>query len=193
MAPLWAFSFFIYTPKVNAKGNLTSLVDSPIIGAVVSMESMKDVKEEFFRLLKEAEDYLANNRGIEVNIKSTALENVILPELEKLPIKMLSSLNFDFRIPLNKFENGLELFAPFSISFSFTKQGIFSHLLKPVIISHIVLREKYYLVINAYFRKKSRAAFELALQDNNIKFNKYPNNRIEIYVPINVEVMEYVI
>jgi hypothetical protein len=164
------------------------------MGAVVNMENMKDVKEEFFRLLKEAQDYLATNRGIEVKIKSPILENVILSELEKLDKKMLSSLTFDFRIPLNKFENGLELFAPFTISFLFSKQGIFSHLLKPTIISHIVLREKYYLVLNAYFRKKSRAAFELALQDNNIKFNKYPDiNRLEIYVPVNVETIEYVI
>jgi hypothetical protein len=164
------------------------------MGAVVNMENMKDVKEEFFRLLKEAQDYLATNRGIEVKIKSPILENVILSELEKLDKKMLSSLTFDFRIPLNKLENGLELFAPFTISFLFSKQGIFSHLLKPTIISHIVLREKYYLVLNAYFRKKSRVAFELALQDNNIKFNKYPDiNRLEIYVPVNVETIEYVI
>jgi len=157
-----------------------------------TIESVKDVKKEFFRLLKEAQDYLATNRGIEVNIESTALENVILPALEKLDKKMLSSITFDFRVPLSKFESGLELFAPFTISFSFTKQGIFSHLLKPTIISHIILREKYYLVINAYFKKKSRAAFELALRDNNIKFDKYPN-KLEIYVPTNVEVMEYVI
>jgi len=157
------------------------------------MESMKDVKEEFFRLLKEAEDYLANNKGIEVKIESPILESVIFPALEKLNKKMLSRLTFDFRTPLNKFENGFELFAPFTISFSFTERGIFSHLLKPTTISRIVLREKYYLVIDAYFTKKSRAAFELALQDNNIKFNKYPNKRLEIYVPINVEVMEYVI
>ena len=158
-----------------------------------TIESMKDVEKEFFRLLKEALDYLAITKGLDVKIKSQALENVILPAFEKLDKKMLSSVNFDFRIPLKKFENGFELFAPFNISFSFTNRGIFSHLLKPTIISHIVLREKYYLVLNAYFRKKSRAAFELALQDNNIKFNKYPNNRLEIYIPVNVEVMEYVI
>jgi len=156
------------------------------------MENM-NIKEEFFRLLKEAQDYLATKRGIEVNIKSPILENVILPAIEKLDKKMLSSVTFDFRIPINRFENGFELFAPFTISFSFTKQGIFSHLLKPTIISHIVLREKYYLVINAYFKKKSRAAFELALQDNNIRFKKYENNRLEIFVPIDVEVIEYVI
>jgi hypothetical protein len=167
------------------------------MGAVVNMEStiesMKDVEKEFFRLLKEAEDYLANKRGFEVKIEFPILKNVIFPALEKLDKKMLSSITFDFRIPLSKFENGFELFAPFTISFLFNKQNIFSHLLKPTIISHIVLREKYYLVINAYFRKKSRAAFELALQDNNIKFHKYPNNRLEIYVPTNVKVMEYVI
>jgi hypothetical protein len=157
------------------------------------MDTMKNVKEEFFRLLKEAQDYLATNRGIEVNIEFPVLENVIFPALEKLDKKMLSSITFDFRIPLSKFENGFELFAPFTISFLFNKQNIFSHLLKPTIISHIVLREKYYLVINAYFRKKSKAAFELALQDNNIKFHKYPNNRLEIYVPANVRVVEYVI
>jgi hypothetical protein len=167
------------------------------MGAVVNMEStiesMKDVEKEFFRLLKEAQDYLVANRGIEVNIESPVLENVIFPALEKLNKKMLSSITFDFRIPIGKSKDDFELFAPFTISFSFTDRGIFSHLLKPTIISHIVLREKYYLVINAYFRKKSRAAFELALQDNNIKFHKYPNNRLEIYVPTNVRVMEYVI
>ena len=163
------------------------------MGVMASMESMKDVKKEFFRLLKEAQDYLATNRGIEVNIESTALENVILPALEKLDKKMLSSITFDFRIPLNRFENSFELFAPFTISFFVTNKGIFSRLLKPTIISHIILREKCYLVINAYFKKKSRAAFELALQDNNIKFNKYDNNRIEIFVPVNVKVVEYVI
>jgi hypothetical protein len=158
-----------------------------------TIESIKDVEKEFFRLLKEAQDYLATNKGIEVNIESTALEDVILPALKKLDKKMISSVTFDFRIPLNKFDNGFELFAPFTISFSFTKQGIFSHLLKPVIISHIILKEKYYLVINTYFKKKSRVAFELALQDNNIKFNKYDNGRLEIFIPVNVEVMEYVI
>jgi hypothetical protein len=168
------------------------------MGAVVKMENtienMKDVEKEFFRLLKEAQDYLATNRGIEVNIESPILKNVIFPALEKLDKKVLSSITFDFRIPLNKFENGFELFAPFNVSFFFTNRGIFSHLLKPTIISHIVLREKYYLVINAYFRKKSREAFELALQDNNIKFKKYPNiNRLEIFVPVDVEVVEYVI
>ncbi len=157
------------------------------------MENTKvNIKEEFFRLLEEAKTYLAVNRGIEVNIDTSILENVILPAFEKLPKKMLSHISFDFRVPI-KFENGYDLYAPFTISFSFTKQGTFSHLLKPTIISHIVLREKYYLVINAYFTKKSRAAFELALQDNNIRFNKYENNRLEIFVPINVEVMEYVI
>jgi hypothetical protein len=97
------------------------------MGAVVNMENMKDVKEEFFRLLKEAQDYLATNRGIEVKIKSPILENVILSELEKLDKKMLSSLTFDFRIPLNKLENGLELFAPFTISFLFSKARTYFH------------------------------------------------------------------
>lgn len=154
---------------------------------------MENMKEEFFRLLDEAQDYLATTRGIEVKIDSPILVNVILPELEKLDRK-LSNVTFDFRIPLNKFEKGFELFAPFTISFYFNKQDAFSHLLKPTIISHIVLREKYYLVINTYFRKKSKAAFELALEDNGIKFKQYPGaERLEIFVPINVEVIEYVI
>jgi hypothetical protein len=154
---------------------------------------MENIKEEFFRLLEEAETYLAVTRNLKVDIESPILENVIFPELEKLDKKILNSIYFEFRIPLNRFQNGLELFAPFTISFSFTDKGTFSHLLKPALLCHISLKEKYYLVINTYFKKKSRAAFELALQDNNIKFHKYPNNRLEIYVPTNVEVMEYVI
>jgi hypothetical protein len=157
------------------------------------MENM-NLKEEFFRLLEEAKNYFASTKGIEINIDTSVLDNVIFPAFEKLERKIIHSVYLHFRIPLGKFENNLELFTTFDISFSFTEKGTFSHLLKPTIISPMILREPFYLVINAYFRKKSRAAFELALQDNNIKFNKYENNkRLEIFVPVNVEVMEYVI
>lgn len=151
------------------------------------------MKEEFSRLLEEAKNYFASTKGIEINIDTTTIDNVIFPAFEKLEKKMLNSVYFHFRIPLDRFERGFELFTTFDISFSFTDRETFSHLLKPTIISPIILKEPYYLVINAYFRKKSRTAFELALQDNNIKFNKYENNRVEIFVPINVEVIEYVI